>query len=71
MVDRVSAVLDLLAETPYLGRAYSQLGAGVRGIPVGQYVIFYRIIDNGIQVLRVPHGARDVKALFGHGSVEE
>ncbi|HWB61510.1 MAG TPA: type II toxin-antitoxin system RelE/ParE family toxin [Chthoniobacteraceae bacterium] len=32
------------------------------------YLIFYRPISNGIQVLHVYHGARDIEALFGDKS---
>lgn len=29
------------------------------------YLVFYRILDRGIEVIRVIHGARDIEALFG------
>ena len=34
----------------------------VHGFPA--YVIFYRPIEDGIEVVRVLHGARDIEALF-------
>lgn len=71
MVDRFGEVLSRLGETPYRGRAYPQLGTGVRGLPVGRYIVFYRLVDNGIQVLRVPHSARDIVALFHTESKSE
>ena len=64
MIGRFVAALHHLAESPYLGRTYQTLGAGVRGLIVGRYVVFYRQIDNVIQILRVLHGARDIDALF-------
>jgi len=33
-------------------------------LPVGNYVIFYRPIEDGIVVIRVLHGARDLPELF-------
>jgi len=35
-----------------------------RSLPVGDYVIFYRPVPDGIQVIRVLHGARDIPTLF-------
>jgi toxin ParE1/3/4 len=31
----------------------------------GNYLIFYRAVGEGIQVLHIYHGARDLEALFG------
>ncbi len=28
------------------------------------YLVFYRVIDEGVDVLRVLHGARDIDAIF-------
>jgi len=39
----------------------------VRSFPISDfnnYLIFYRPVPEGIQVLHVYHGARDVEALF-------
>jgi toxin ParE1/3/4 len=32
-----------------------------------KYLIFYRVISNGIEIRRVLHGARDLESLFGIG----
>jgi toxin ParE1/3/4 len=41
--------------------------AGLRSFPVvgfGNYLVFYRTTDRGIEVLRVLHGARDLGAVL-------
>jgi len=48
-----------LARQPGLGQLRPDLLPSVRFIPLGSYLIFYRESDEGIQVLRVLHGARD------------
>lgn len=53
-----------LAAYPHMGQARESLGSGVQSFPAGRYVIFYRSIPDGIQVLRVLHGARDVENIF-------
>ena len=48
-----------LARQPGLGQLRPDLLPGIRFIPLGTYLIFYRESGEGIQVLRVLHGARD------------
>lgn len=55
---------QMLAQMPDLGRRRSDLAPELRGLPVGSYVIFYRPIPDGIQIIRVLHGARDIPPLF-------
>ena len=57
--------LRLLARQPSMGRKREILAAGLRSFPVGRYVIFYRSIQDGIDVIRVLHGSRDLEAIFG------
>ena len=35
---------------------------GVRSFPFGAYVIFYRPLQDGVDVVRVLHGSRDVES---------
>ena len=54
----------LIAEHPGMGRNQARLMAKLRSHPHGSYVIFYRPIDGGIEVVRVLHGARDLDSAF-------
>ena len=56
---------NVLAEMPRLGRIRRTRGKlkGLRSWPLtrfGSYIVFYFPIENGIEVARVFHGARDV-----------
>ena len=53
-----------LAAFPQIGRQRSELAARFISFPVGRYVIFYRPMENGIEIVRVLHGARDLPPLF-------
>jgi toxin ParE1/3/4 len=64
-VDRLDEKLRLLATQPLMGRAREELAAGLRSFPFGRYVIFYVPIDQGVDVVTVLHGARDIDAVFG------
>jgi toxin ParE1/3/4 len=48
-----------------MGRAREELAADLRSFPFGRYVIFYMPVQDGIDVVRVLHSARDVDAAFG------
>ena len=63
-IDDVDAKFHLLAEQPMIGRGREELAPGVRSLPFGRYVIFYEVIPDGIAIVRVLHGARDLGLLF-------
>jgi len=52
------------ADLPGMGRRRDDLALGLRSITEGNYIIFYRLVDDGIQIVRVLHGARDLPSLF-------
>jgi len=56
----------LLAGNPMLGEAWPELGEDIRFFTVRRtWVIIYRPADEGIELVRVVHGARDIPSLFG------
>jgi plasmid stabilization system protein ParE len=57
LIDSISNRFFLLATHPHLGRSREDdFGIGSRSFSVG---------DEGVLVLRVAHGRRDIEALFG------
>ena len=52
------------AEQPLIGRARPELGSDLRSFPVGNYIIIYRPISDGVEIVRVLHGSRDIESLF-------
>ena len=53
-----------LATMPQIGRAREELSPRLRSFPLGRYIIFYRPMENGVEIVRVLHGARDLPPLF-------
>ena len=53
-----------LAAMPQLGRRREELSPRLRSFPVGRYVLFYRPLENVIEIARVLHGARDFPPRF-------
>ncbi|HMO45624.1 MAG TPA: type II toxin-antitoxin system RelE/ParE family toxin [Rubrivivax sp.] len=63
-VDQLDAALNRLATQPMMGRARPELADRLRSLPFRRYVVFYLPVDQGIDVVRVLHSARDVDAAF-------
>jgi len=47
-----------------MGRSRPDLAPGLRSFPVGKYIICYVPIENGIEIVRVVSGFRDIDMLF-------
>jgi toxin ParE1/3/4 len=65
LLDRFEHVFDRLRESPGIGLARPHLGPNIRSFPVGNYLIFYRPIRGGIEIIRVLSGYRDIDTLLG------
>ncbi|MBW3599342.1 MAG: type II toxin-antitoxin system RelE/ParE family toxin [Planctomycetes bacterium] len=66
-LDKIERTLRHLADAPGTGAEYPELRPNLRCFPLGVYLIFYRSIEGGIEVVRVIHGARDIYSIFGVG----
>ncbi len=53
-----------LASFPNIGRSYDDLQLGLRGLPLAGYIILYRVIGDGIEIVRVANGRQDLRSLF-------
>ena len=57
-LDQIDAKCVLLANNPGIGQVRSDIAPELRYFPVTSYLILYREINQGIEVVRVVHGAR-------------
>ena len=64
LVEQIEEACRTLARHPKLGTRRDELLADLRVFPVRKYVICYRPTGDGIDVIRVVHGARDFDRLF-------
>ncbi len=53
-----------LIDFPHMGKTYEFLRPGIRGIPLEGYIIFYRVIEIDIIILRVVSGKQNFTNLF-------
>ena len=61
---RIDKTFRLLARRPGIGRARPDLYQNLRSFVISKYVVFYLPLENGIDVIRVLHGARDIETVF-------
>lgn len=55
--------IEILATQPNMGRKRDDLRKGLRSFGVGRYLIFYFLLADGVDVVRVIFGGRDLDAL--------
>jgi toxin ParE1/3/4 len=56
----VTSVTELLSVAPLAGRAREEFGTGLRSLPFHDYLIFYRVRDDDVDIVRIIHGRRDL-----------
>lgn len=64
IIDEVIAKCELLAGNPTLGTAKPEFGKDYRVFTHKRWVIIFRPIENGIEVMRIVDGARQYNLLF-------
>lgn len=63
-LEKIEEKIVLLSSQPLMGRARVELMENMRSFPVDRYVVFYRPLPDGIEIIRVLHGARDIPTMF-------
>lgn len=63
-VERLAAGIASLADYPDSGRARPEIGTGARSMPVGRYLVLYRVNGDCVDIVRVIHGAREITGLL-------
>lgn len=65
LLDEIERIARLLAENPMMGVGRNELGAGVRTFVAARiFVVAYRVLKDGVDVLAVVHHARDVRRVL-------
>ncbi|MBD2568470.1 type II toxin-antitoxin system RelE/ParE family toxin [Anabaena lutea] len=58
-----------LVQFPNMGRSYAELSPELRGISVNPYIIFYRLIKDDVEIIRVVNGYRNLESLFSESEI--
>jgi toxin ParE1/3/4 len=65
LLRRIAQVLKTLAKNPLSGERRPEIAADLRSFSCGNYVIYFRPSNDGIEVARILHAARDVRTAMG------
>lgn len=64
-IDRLESVCALLAEQPRMGKVRLELQpAGIHSFPADDYLIFYWVQGDTLEVINIIHASRDYLAHF-------
>jgi len=66
-IDEIFEKFTILANNPRIGQLRKDLCPDLRVFPAEQYVILYYSRDDGIDVIGVVHGARDLRGIIQRG----
>lgn len=63
----IAEVIALLEEHPFAGRARNELRPGLRSFASTPHVVFYRVVNDTPQIVRVLDGRQDIEEKFAAG----
>jgi toxin ParE1/3/4 len=64
LLERIGAGLERLSVFPQLGVPRPEIATDARILVEGSYLVIYEATAKGVDVVRVLHGARDLRDLF-------
>ena len=64
MIDAIHETASVYATSPEVGSPRFELAARVRCFVVARYVVFYLPFEDGIEIIQVIHGSRDIPVHF-------
>lgn len=63
VLDRIEQRAAKLSQHREIGMARPEIGEGARGLVIERWVVLYRLVDGGVQIVRIVDGARDLGRL--------
>lgn len=60
---QLEQTLHTIAAMPHMGKQRPELHPNIRSVIHEHYVIFYRLMQEGVEIVRVLHTARDMSTL--------
>lgn len=63
-LDTFEQKCEILLKFPKMGKVYEEFNNQLRGILVDNYIVFYRLVDDNIEIIRITSGYRNLPFLF-------
>lgn len=70
IIDTIRAACRLLDEHPFAGRTREEIRPGIRCVVASPHVVFYRVIEDRAEIVRVLDGRRDIEEIFADSMPE-
>ncbi len=64
LLRQIARVVATLDEFPLAGRSRDDVRAGLRSLSAGSQIVFYRLMGDRAQIVRVLDGRRDIDEIF-------
>jgi toxin ParE1/3/4 len=58
--DAIEKRCNTLRQNSQLGRPRPEIAEGARSLVIERWIVFYRIVEDGVQIVRIVDGARDL-----------
>ncbi len=63
LLDRLNEAALLIAETPGMGVDRPHLSKNLKSFPVGNYILYYRVKPDVLELVRVLSASRDIDSI--------
>jgi plasmid stabilization system protein ParE len=70
IVRDISHTYQLIEDHPFGGRAHDELRPGIRSIATRSHIVFYRVRNHAIEIVRVLDGRRDLYGIFADDELD-
>jgi toxin ParE1/3/4 len=64
---RLADVISLLEDRPFAGRARNEIRPGLRSFAATPHIVFYRVMNDTPEIVRVLDGRQDIDEQFAEG----
>jgi len=64
LLREIDGVVTTLEEHPLAGRVRDEIRSGLHSFSTSPHVVFYRVVDNRPEIVRVLDGRRDIDDIF-------
>jgi toxin ParE1/3/4 len=71
VVRRIVETSRLLEDHPFGGRSRDEIRLGLRSLVARPHVVFYRVVQDRAEIVRVLDGRRDLDEIFASGDRRE
>lgn len=61
---RLNDVISYLAQQPLMGRPRPEIDEGIRSFVAESHLIFYLVLEDGMEVVRVLHGSQELESAW-------